>query len=59
IDDFSKYDFVGNNTIYFAIRKGINDINLEYNIPSTFSQVGKESWKYIDLLVYKLSINLY
>ncbi|MDE5599829.1 MAG: arabinogalactan endo-1,4-beta-galactosidase, partial [Ureaplasma sp.] len=53
IDDFSKYDFVGNNTIYFAIRKGINDINLEYNIPSTFSQVGKESWKYIDLLVYK------
>lgn len=57
IDNFSKYNS-GEHEIYFAIKKGLNDIVWEYDIPSTYSQVGKESWKYVDLLVYKLKINI-
>lgn len=57
IDNFSKYNS-GEHEIYFAIKKGLNDIDWEYDTPSTYSQVGKESWKYVDLLVYKLKINI-
>lgn len=58
IDNFSKYSN-GEHIIYFAIKKGQNNIDWDYDIKSTFSQVGKESWKYVDLLVYKIKINLY
>lgn len=57
IDNFAEYNS-GEHEIFFAIRKGLNDIDWEYNIPSTYSQVGKESWKYVDLLVYKLKIEI-
>ena len=57
IDSFEQYS-IGTHDVYFAIRKGLNDINWEYNILSTYSQVGKESWQYIDILIYKIRVNL-
>ncbi|MDE6473153.1 MAG: arabinogalactan endo-1,4-beta-galactosidase [Ureaplasma sp.] len=57
IDNFSNYQ-TGSHDIYFAIRKSINDIDWENSTDSTYSQVGAESWRYIDLLIYKLRINL-
>lgn len=57
IDNFSSYSN-GVHEIYFAIKIGLNDIDWEYNTSSTYSQVGKESWKYIDILIYKIKVNL-
>lgn len=57
VNNFNNYK-TGINDIYFAVRKGINDLNLENSTNSTFSEVGTESWKYIDLLIYKLKINI-
>ena len=57
IANFQNYSN-GENIVYFAIRKGINSIDWENNINSTFYDVGSESWKYIDLLIYKLKINI-
>ncbi len=48
----------GTFQIYFGIRKEIKEYDPIYNIPSTFSQIGTESWKQIDLLVYKINIKL-
>ena len=57
IDNFSEYP-TGENIIYFAIKKRINSLDIDANIPSTYEQVGKCQWKYTDLLVYKLKINV-
>ena len=57
INNFNNYK-TGKNNIYFAVRKGISDLNLENSTNSTFFEVGTESWKYIDLLIYKLKINI-
>lgn len=52
----------GKNTVYFGVKKRINDTILDSsgNIEkqSTFLSVGKESWQNIDLLIFKIKINL-
>ena len=53
-DRYSK----GEHEIYFAIKKGLNDLNLEWDIDSTFSQIGLESWKDVDILVYKVKVKI-
>ncbi len=58
LNNFSELNNQNINTIYFGIRKAINSIDYTYNTPSTFQQVGKESWQKVDLLIYKLSINI-
>ena len=57
IDNFKNYKN-GERTIYFAIRKAINSLDVDSNTVSTYEQVGKYQWKYIDLLVYKLNVNI-
>ena len=57
IDNFREYP-TGENIIYFAIKKGINSVDVDANVSSTYEQVGKCQWKYTDLLVYKLKINV-
>ncbi len=50
-----------NGYLYFGIKKQLNDIEFNKDLSfnkSTYSLVGKESWKYIDVLVFKLKVNL-
>ena len=57
VDNFKNWD-IGNHDIFFAIRKSIYGIDWEKDTQSTYSQVGAESWKYTDILIYKLTINV-
>ena len=57
IDNFKNYK-TGIHDVYFAIRKAVHEINWEYDTKSTFSEIGAESWKYTDILIYKLKINV-
>lgn len=58
VDTLGQRYSKGKHKIYFAIRKQIKDLDLKYNIDSTYSQVGIESWKYVDVLIYEIDLNI-